>query len=337
MTAPLLHCVQIDERLKPNAFGEVPLPYAPMVTLADGRRAVPQQYIDVVRTQENIEKVLACIKLPKHFQLFAGQEGSVLFLIVAIVGEENYPSANTPRGQQKIVYGRRWLIEQTTPTSEIVQTALLAVKKVREHELREKIVVALERGSDLSSVKTTPFNNHHDLPLLAGNFDSLLTDTTLSIKEQCELIQVDGLSLSLLGQTVIGEQTIAELKLTGQSDQFDDLSKRPFVVVVKHTAQFAHALAQTLINLSDRYIEEQFFFNDCPRFSRQVSPFRLAEFSYQTRNIESQDLRFTTAFNDMSYRVDAAKAPFISSGCLGDQQRDFLAQYQHLGGYLPKD
>ena len=56
-------------------------------------------------------------------------------------------------------------LEPTTPTSEVVQTVLLALKKAREHELREKLFVQINDGAH----SATPFNNHQDLPLMAAN------------------------------------------------------------------------------------------------------------------------------------------------------------------------
>ena len=50
---------------------------------------------------------------------------------------------------------------QELPSSEIIQTAFLAIKTAREHEVRELFRLK-ERG-----FTCTPFNNHHDLPLMA--------------------------------------------------------------------------------------------------------------------------------------------------------------------------
>jgi len=335
MTVPNLHWFPKPKlsQAAANAYGEVALPFAPQVTLKNGQRVVPQQYLDVVRTLENLEAVLARVSTPEHFQLFAGQEGSVLFLIVAIVGKENYPRSPELAERDKIVYGRRWLIEETTPTSEVVQTALLAIKKVREHELREKVSVLINNGKNV----TTPFNNHLDLPLLVGNADALKGKQHESISDQCKRIRIDGSKISLVSEQRLGEQIVVELVLEDKSQHFSDLADKPVVVVVSDSSEFAHALMLALIAISDRTIEENFSFENCARFSRDFDVFKLAEFSYTTRNIQSHDARFDKAFKDMSYKVDASKAPPISANDLGAQQRDFLNNYSDLGGYLPLD
>ena len=110
MSAPILQLIAGSKHPKTNDFGETPLPFAPTIRLATGERAVPQQYLDVERNLGNLENVLARISTPKGYQLFAGQEGSCLFLIVGLFGRENYPRTVKAATQTKIVYGRRWLI-----------------------------------------------------------------------------------------------------------------------------------------------------------------------------------------------------------------------------------
>ena len=163
-----------------NCFGERALPYAPKVKLADGSHAVPQQFIEVNRSLTSVEKILGEISLPENYVLFAGKIDSVVFLQVSVIGCENYPSTPAKSVQlAKIVYGRRWLLEPTTPTSEVVQTAFLAVKKVREHELREHVFLLGEQNNQQNELhQSTPFNTHLDLPLMAKH------RTGMAIEEQ---------------------------------------------------------------------------------------------------------------------------------------------------------
>jgi len=335
MTVPIFYWFNKPKtpQAAPNIYGEVALPFAPKVMLENGTYAVPQQYLDVVRTLDNLEAVLSQISVPEHFQLFAGQEGSVLFLIVAVVGKENYPVASELNSQDKIVYGRRWLIEETTPTSEVVQTALLAIQKVREHELREKVSVTINSGAN----STTPFNNHLDLPLFAGNAASLIGEHSLSFEQQCDRLKLDGLMVTLVSEHRIAELSVIELLIEGDSKQFNDLCNTPIIVTVADSESFVYGFMQTLISISNHTIEETVKFEGCARFSRQYNVFDLAKFNYSSRNIRSDDSRFKHAFKDMSYRVDAAKAPPVSQNKLGEQQRQFLTKYQNLAGYLPKD
>ena len=189
-----------------NKYGETPLPYAPKINLTysfsaknqhlndmsssnvnsineDHQEIIPQQYLDVNRSLKSVENILAKISLPDDYLLFAGQHESVIFLQVGIIGYENYPENKEQKESKKIVYGRRWMLEPTTPTSEVVQTAYLAVKKAREHELREHVFfttlsTTLTAQGNLESQKdtvqkrqnhrTTPFNSHMDLPVMTA-------------------------------------------------------------------------------------------------------------------------------------------------------------------------
>ena len=83
--------LKVDQNICFDEMGESPLPFAPSVELANGEKAVPQQFIDVCRTLESVENVLAAISLPRDCILFAGQIDSIVFLQVGIIGHENYP------------------------------------------------------------------------------------------------------------------------------------------------------------------------------------------------------------------------------------------------------
>jgi hypothetical protein len=92
----------------------------------------------------------------------------------------------------------------------------------------------------------------------------------------------------------------------------------------------------TLIKHSDRFVEERVAFKGFHRFSHNLDVTKLAEFSYTTRNVKIKDSRFDAEFAGMSYRVDQSKAPYYNSGSLGRQQRKLLAEFDSLGGYLPR-
>lgn len=169
-----------------NSKGEAVLPEAPSIILTDektGKRTttIPQQFFYYHRTRANLEAIIANIAFEDNFLLFVHEENNHLFLQVGIIGLENYPKkskkehtddAQTINQTQtstppKIVYGRRWFIEPFMPTSEVIQTAFIALKKAREHELREFFHVMVER--DDVPYRTTPFNTHMDLPLMADH------------------------------------------------------------------------------------------------------------------------------------------------------------------------
>lgn len=159
----------------PNGFGEIPMQHAPLATLQNGVQAIPQQFLTYHRTKRNVEHIISRITFSEHYPLFVIEENHHLFLQVGIIGQENYPP-NQKRRDDKIVYGRLWKIETHQPTSEIIQTAFLAIIKAREHELREFLALsyqtmntASQTSADNKTHKATLFNSHLDLPLMAKN------------------------------------------------------------------------------------------------------------------------------------------------------------------------
>ena len=350
MSVPVLRLIskQSDgNQPKQNDFGETPLAYAPTIRLSNGEDAVPQQYLDVERTLSNLSNVLAHISVPKGYQLFAGQEGSCMYIIVGVVGKENYPPNADVAKLDKMVYGRRWLIEPTTPTSEIVQTSLLAVQKVREHEVRELFSVRTPNDSGLTKVFqaahiTTPFNCHLDLPLMAGNRSLLSRDQSapvLDVAAQLKGLKFADYTFELQNQTLFAGKSVFELKILGHSEHFPELQNESISVICEqpNDHDFLHQLITVLIAKSDRYVEENFSFKSFKRFSHDLDPIELAKFSYQTRNVKVTDKRFDKGFKDMSYKVDASKAPSYNGGELGRQQRQLVSSFDDLGGYLPLD
>jgi len=324
-----------------NIFGETPLPFSPRVPVADGAPVVPQQFLDVRRSLANLENVLAEVSVPDGFQLFAGEENKVLFLIVGVIGEENYPQGDTVADKPKIVYGRRWLIEPTTPTSEVVQTALLAIKKAREHELRERFKVTVESKQQVA----TPFNCHQDLPLMASHRALFEQDdssemTGLALENLLSLVTLAGMTFELVQRVQLTHHSIVELLVRPQvvDCDFQELLCEPLIVVVEAPgrAHFLHQLFNACLAKSDRFVEERVAFDGYQRFSHRSSPLEIAKFSIMTRNLKSTNALFQKQFKDMSYRVDSAKAPAFNGGKLGMQQRELVASYPELQGYRPK-
>ncbi len=357
------HC-DTEPAANENEFGETPLPFAPAVKAASGEQVIPQQYLDVNRTLESVEAILTLISLPKDYVLFAGQDNNTVYLMCGVIGQENY-SANLadPKNakQPKIVYGRRWLLEPSTPTSEVVQTALLAVKKVREHELREHFRLSIEVPNTDRVGIATPFNCHIDLPLLAAemaektaeknraltlvgepdnDLGSQQIEQTEKVEQVLSRVSVSGLRPILQSTHRIDDRTLYLIgfeKSDSLATSLVELIGRKVSVVCETNQQneFLHELFNAILKLSDRFIEEAFEFRGFARFSQQICPADIAQFSYRTRKTVNDNAQFTEAFADMSYRVDAAKAPAFNAGKLGQQQREALNQYGLLAGYLP--
>ena len=375
-----------------NKYGETPLPYAPKINLTYSFSAknqhlndmsssnvdsinesceeiIPQQYLDVNRSLESVENILAKISLPDDYLLFAGQHESVVFLQVGIIGYENYPDNIEQQKNKKIVYGRRWMLEPTTPTSEVVQTAYLAVKKAREHELREHVFFNTTRNispnaphnanSEKDILKTsqshctTPFNSHMDLPVMTVYQADFFTDSSdskdiqrgadgvVDIDHLIEQVDVASYAVHLENSVTLSDDCVAYqlrlIKRRGTRIVFPELENKLISFVSEPIDnQFLHQFFAALLKVSDEYINEIFAFDGFKRFSQKVSIKQIAEFSFQTRNIQVQDTRFTAHFKDMSYRVDASKAPIINAGDLGHYQRQKISKFASLKGYLPQ-
>jgi hypothetical protein len=336
MSAPILNFISkqpVADKPKQNEFGETALAFSPTIRLANGEEAVPQQYLDVDRKLDNLSNVITQVSVPCGYQLFAGQEGSCLYLVVGILGKENYPRSAEMAMKDKIVYSRRWIIEPTTPTSEIVQTALLAVKKAREHEARELFSVRIDQSSRV----TTPFNCHLDLPLMAGNESTLAKASALDVEAQLNDISFAGYTFEIQYKIELGRKRLFELRVVGRSLHFLELEDSSISVICQHhdKRDFVHQLINALIARSDRFVDELVTFKGFTRFSHTLDPIELAKFSYQTRNIKVSDPRFDKNLENMSYKVDASKAPFYNDGELGRQQRQLISSFDSLGGYLP--
>lgn len=341
-----------------NVFGETPLPFAPHVNLSNGESVVPQQYLDVTRDLITLEAVISCITFSDQYPIFAGEINGVLYLQVGVIGTENYPNGIKQDSEVKIVYGRRWLIEPTTTTSEVVQTVMLAIKKAREHELREKVVKTINHGEN----KTTPFNSHMDLPQMAGNAsdfspndgtlqtsDSLQSCGTLSshtklqaqVKEVVTTVQISSFGLTLHKLHYLeGGRALVELDLVESSQSethFPEMKDQRLSLVcdINSITDLMHTLIAQVVGVSDRYIENTLQFNGFARFSHSICINKVAEFSYQSRNIKHTDPRFSEHFKEMSYQVDSSKAPSYAQGSLGEKQRSALSKHDVKAGYTP--
>ena len=332
-----------------EVYGEKSLPFAPQVQIGDGQAVVPQQYLKVDRNITNIEEVLNKIKCLDNYLLFAHQENRTLSIQVGVIGCENYPRNNQQKKQKKIVYGRRWLIEPSAPTSEVIQTSMLAIKKAREHELRESVIVTVD-----GVIKTTPFNTHMDLPLMRANERFLAVDkpvktaypnkksVSAAVEQLLRIIIVNKQLLNLKAVHSLGEKRfLIDLYLSENkfNNHFPELNNKTLSIFCDDfsESQFMHELMNQLIKQSDRYIEEQFSFDGFERFTHDLCPQKIAKFSHRTRKIKNKDSRFDAYFDQMSYEVDSAKSPFYGTGNLGRKQREAIQSNNVEGGHLPQE
>ena len=329
--------------------GEVPMPHAPRVGLPNGRDCIPQHYLQYQHTAESLAETIGKIDFDRHTAVFAGSDQGGLYVQVGVVGRENYDRSAGPRAQ-KLLYGRKWRIEPTTPTSEIVQTAFLAIKKAREHELREHLTLQTATGQS-----STPLSSHLDLPLMARNRDWVLDDAPAVSEKSHGVTQLS----ALLGPVRFGQRKVDVLgvqtrknghiwvdlclgaapmarQVEGDWAGYDHLE---FSITLNRVSQsdLVYEIMDALIRHSDRSVDEQFTYDGFARFSRRNNPLRMAELSVATRPYARgmSDAVFSPVFKHINEQVDAARAPSIGSGALALKNSHILDAIPLLAGHLP--
>lgn len=354
--------------------GELALEGSPKAALDDGRFCIPQHYLSYQHTLQSVEQLLLDIDFDARYPIFVSQDSSDktsdkssnkslgIYIQVGIVGTDNYKSANTEPTQDKIVYGRKWRIEPQLPTSEIIQTVFLALKKAREHEVRELFRL------DHQGKTTTPFNNHHDLPLLANSRNRLQTNKDDSSKNLIDNKQIDKKQLSeqeislfknkvehVLKSINYGAMTfelttlmlrptgeyLVDLKVSANNDHaLIELANTQFVSFFINQLDvnyFLHQLMQQLILLSDRYVDETFTYRGFNRFSWDNSIEAIAQLSCEVRQLhKSVDAQnFTQHWQLNNYETDRSRIPVVTSGALWNKLKVQLAPFSPIESTLP--
>jgi len=328
-------------------LGEIVMPLAPSIVLSNGQQYIPQHYLRYQHTLESITHIASQIEFDAHTPIFAGKDHSGLYIQVGLIGRENYDRSNTLR-PHKLVYGRKWRIDADTPTSEIIQTVFLAIKKAREHEVRELLTLRNAEGKT-----SVVLSNHHDLPLMAQQRDQLLSEKPVTndplaylrkqlaslrfAQRQIELISIEQrTNQSYLIDLQLGEAPLAR-QLEGDFSEFDQLA---ITLILRHDQlhQLTYVLMDELIAHSDRHVEEQFRFQAYPRFSRSNDLMAIANLSIQTRPYarDMANTAFERVFRASNYDVDASRAPALGYGELGQKNRQLIDGFTDLLGHMPQ-
>lgn len=328
--------------------GEVAMPHAPKVVLANGHCFIPQHYLRYQHTAQTIQHIISDIDYERHVLLFAAEDDSGMYIQVGLVGRENYDRTQHIR-PQKLVYGRKWRINRDTPTSEIIQTAFLAIKKAREHEVRELLTIIDAQTRKMS----TPFSNHHDLPLLAHNRHVVLSPVAaaqtldmatvsdflqgvLFAERRIEVVQVEQ---RRHGQYLV-DLSLGVLPLIrqveGDMHEYDSLDLT-LILKTPTRATLLYALMDALIAHSDSHVEAQFSYQQYHRFSRDNDPAQIAALSIASRPYvrDARNKLFSTGFQQSNYEVDASRVPHLGTGKLAQKNIMALAAFDNIQGHLP--
>ncbi|MGS2717261.1 hypothetical protein ACVBE9_03740 [Eionea flava] len=336
---------------QPLADGETAMPYAPTVELPNGNTAIPQHYLHYHHTIDSIQSIIHDIHSLDLTPIFADEDERGCYIQVGIIGEENYDRSGGEL-PKKIVYGRKWRIEPTTPTSEIIQTAFLAVKKVWEHEAREFLTVKETNSNKTSAL----FSSHHDLPLMAHNADlidqEIHHDNSDDIHAFLSRVTFKNCTFVIDDILARPRNIIVDIRLQPPENQHDiTLNNAKDGAVRFYTFQASlvldslspgallYALMDALIAHSNRYIEEHFAYQGFTRFSRQNNPLSIAALSIASRPYSEhmQDNTFASTFEEMNYETDACRVPCMGSGKLADKNRQLIEQIEGLTGHLPTE
>ncbi len=332
------------KKIEPLLNGEMALDNAPHAELYDGLRCIPQHYLSYSHTQASVEQLVLKLHYSDKYPIFVSQDESGLYIQIGVIGYDNYqPLSEQPNA--KIVYGRKWRVEPQLPSSEIIQTVFLAIKKAREHEIRELFRFIDENRS------TTPFNNHHDIPLLVRSKSFLQPTPTSNQNESASPIELDFLlhkinydqaqfSIHTIEQRSTGIWFI-ELNMTpADSTQLQELTETRFISFTLNkldTNEFLYALMQALVQLSDRHVDEHFTYDHVARFSWKNRIEGIAHLSSVTRQLHHNENleEFSKHWKQNNYETDQTRVPKLSESKLTERLKHILEIHSPLEGLLP--
>lgn len=309
--------------------GEQAIENAPRLTLRNGRSCIPQHYLQYAHSVSSVEALMDDVTFSDRYPIFVSEDAGGIILQIGIIGYDNYKAAAKQSGP-KIVFGRKWRVEPNLPSSEIIQTAFLAIKKAREHEIRELFTLKI------SGKTTTPFNNHHDLPLMARNSDILEAPicSELAFDESLDLVKFDGGCFKLADTETLRNGLIAvTLQFEPRGvDQHEEFASDPIVLLLKSTTpnELYHALMTEMLALSDAYVDETFRYRGFARFSRQNDVSAISQLSADLRQnpetlLDDKSCNFAKVFATERYDTDITRVPQLTSSPYSKKLHDHLS------------
>jgi len=338
--------------------GEYAVENAPQARLEDGRFCVPQHYLKYQHTLASVEELILKLDYCDRYPIFVSEDNQGIYLQIGIIGLDNYADnsygmsidvednqlqANEPAVKDetmKIVYGRKWRVEPKLPSSEIVQTAFLALKKAREHEVRE-----LFRLTAFNKV-TTPFNSHHDMAMLTNSCAQLQKQEQ---SKSCSQLQAE------LDNVCYDDSTfrIAHIEnrhekywllevevLSGETTQLPEMQQQPLLVLILSKLTFnelCYQLIAELVRLSDRHVDEQFTFLQVARFSQDNDIKAIAKISADTRKLHKslEESDFEKHWRHENYQVDLTRVPHLNESVFSERIKGLVNTFSGIEGMLP--
>ncbi|WP_166368073.1 hypothetical protein [Psychromonas sp. SA13A] len=318
----------------PLRLGEKVMPKAPKILLSNGDYCVPQHYLTYHHTLQSVEALICDIEYDPRYVVFAAQELSGIYIQVGVVGHDNYHKKSTQKESQlKLLFGRKWRVEPELPTSEIIQSVFLAIKKSREHEVRELFKLTLNDST------TTPFNTHIDLPLMAEFYDKdqcisepiATTSTEQKINQVLNKINYDNSQLSLLeAQQRPNGLWLVDIKVQQtERSTLPEMDNATLYLMVDELSlnALSRALMQEFIRLSDLHVDKHFSYQGFHRFDPDIDIADIADLSQQSRKHELA-AHFASEFSKSNKEIDLMRIPTVKEGVLAQKHKQIIEQFK---------
>jgi hypothetical protein len=318
----------------PLRLGEKVMPKAPKVLLSNGNYCIPQHYLIYHHTLESVEALICDIEYDPRYIVFATENQGGIYVQIGVVGHDNYYKKSTQKNNElKLLFGRKWRVEAELPTSEVIQTVFLAIKKSREHEIRELFKLTLQDSI------TTPFNTHIDLPLMAEFYNkrqcAAIPDTKASpeqkITEILSLITYDHSTITLQEVLQRGNGLwLVDIKInqTKRSTLPEMKSRTLYLQVESLTLNsISRALMEEFIRLSDLHVDQHFSYQGFHRFDPTIDIADIADLSQQTRKHELA-AHFVSEFIKTNEQVDLKRIPTVQAGALAKKHQKIIEQFK---------
>ncbi|MBU2870697.1 hypothetical protein [Colwellia sp. E2M01] len=344
--------------------GEFSAENAPKAQLDDGSFCIPQHYLKYRHTLASVEELILKVDYCDRYPIFVSQDNQGIYLQVGIIGADNYKgnnyqssttdlsdentAANNSTNQSinqnrnlKIMYGRKWRVEPKLPTAEIIQTAFLAIKKVREHEVRE-----LFRLKAFNKI-TTPLNSHHDVTMLINSQDLKSKSEELSwleLQQELDHLHYEQATFNIINiENRHDKYWLLELEvLIDAESQLEELESNQLIVLIVNKLTFnevCYQLMAELIRLSDRHVDEHFTFSKVARFSQENDIKAIAKISANTRELHksAEKTEFEKDWRNENYQVDLTRVPQLKTGVFSERIRSILNSFNGIEGILPEN
>jgi hypothetical protein len=196
---------------------------------------------------------------------------------------------------------------------------------------------------------STPFNTHHDLPLISNNSDLLQREKINELRVFSQLkkrvkmalakISYDHAILKLYALEQRSNRLwLVDLTLEPQAKtSLPELENTTITLLLNSLSlsSLYFSLMDYFIALSDKHLDENFIYRSFARFSRDNNVIAISELSVATRQKNNKNNTFLTHFEKHNYETDKTRVPKLNSGALSEKIKQELIKFSPLEGILP--